>query len=111
MKTASDRSKISVAAMALGVSLAGRAGIYNFTATGGGVYTAGASGLGQVIPDNDHSGVAFALNFGDAGLNISDLKVSLNISGGWNGDLYAYLSHGSDYTVLLNRVGGRAQRR
>ncbi len=36
---------------------------------------------------------------------ISDVNVRLNISGGWNGDLYAYLVHSSGFTVLLNRVG------
>jgi subtilisin-like proprotein convertase family protein len=105
MKTASEVLRISVAVMALGASPVGHAGIYNFTPSGDGVYTAGASGLGQVIPDNDATGVAYALNFGAAGVHISDIKISLNVSGGWNGDLYAYLSHGSDYAVLLNRVG------
>ena len=105
MKTASEMLRTAVAVMALGASLVGHAGVYNFTASGSGVYTAGASGLGQVIPDNDPVGVAYGLNFGTAGLRISDINVSLNISGGWNGDLYAYLSHGSDYAVLLNRVG------
>ena len=105
MRKASELLGTSVAVMALGASLVGHAGIYNFTPSGSGVYTAGASGLGQAIPDNDATGVAYALNFGTAGLHISDIKVSLNISGGWNGDLYAYLSHGSDYAVLLNRVG------
>ena len=95
----------SVAAMALGASLAGHASIYSFAPTGGGSYTVGAGDLGQVIPDNNPSGVAYTLNFGAAGLTITDIRISLNISGGWNGDLYAYLSHGSDYTVLLNRVG------
>ena len=105
MKTVSQLLGTSVAVMALGVSLVGHAGIYNFTPSGGGVYTAGASGLGQIIPDNDATGVAYALNFGATALTISDIKISLNISGGWNGDLYAYLAHGSDYVVLLNRVG------
>jgi subtilisin-like proprotein convertase family protein len=95
----------TVAVAALSASLVGHAGVYNFTPSGGGVYTAGASGLGQVIPDNDATGVAYALNFGTAGVHIGDIKISLNISGGWNGDLYAYLSHGSDCAVLLNRVG------
>jgi len=27
------------------------------------------------------------------------------MSGGWNGDLYAYLRHGSGFSVLLNRPG------
>ena len=105
MKKASELLGTSVAAMALGASLVGHASIYTFTPSGDGVYTAGASGLGQVIPDNDATGVAYALNFWTAGLQISDIRISLNISGGWNGDLYAYLAHGSDYAVLLNRVG------
>ena len=105
MRKASELLGTSVAVMALGASLVGHAGVYNFTASGAGIYTAGANGLGQVIPDNDATGVAYGLNFGTVGLHISDIKVSLNISGGWNGDLYAYLSHGSDYVVLLNRVG------
>ena len=105
MKTASKLFGMTAALMALGVSLVGHAGIYNFSASGGGVFTASASSLGQVIPDNNASGVAYALNFGAIGLQISDISVSFNISGGWNGDLYAYLAHGSDYAVLLNRVG------
>ena len=31
--------------------------------------------------------------------------MTLNIAGGYNGDLYAYLSHGAGFAVLLNRVG------
>ena len=40
-----------------------------------------------------------------AGGSILDLSVTLNLSGGWNGDLYAYLVHDTGFTVLLNRVG------
>ena len=105
MKTGSKLFGTTAALVALGASLAAHGAIYNFSASGGGVYTASASGLGQVIPDNNPSGVGYALNFGATGLQISDIQVSLNISGGWNGDLYAYLSHGSSYSVLLNRVG------
>ena len=36
---------------------------------------------------------------------ITDVSVTLNVSGGWNGDLYAYLVHDSGFAVLLNRVG------
>jgi subtilisin-like proprotein convertase family protein len=105
MKTTTNLLGTVVAAMALGASLAGHADTYNFTTSGGEIYTADASGLGQLIPDNNPSSVAYALNFEATGLTISDIKISLDISGGWNGDLYAYLSHGSDYAVLLNRVG------
>jgi hypothetical protein len=45
---------------------------------------------------------------GSTGL-ILDITVGLNISGGANGDLYAFLSHGtSGFAVLLNRVGKTA---
>jgi len=39
------------------------------------------------------------------GLVISKVTVTLNFSGGWNGDLYAYLTNGSGFAVLLNRPG------
>ena len=76
MKTASELLGTSVAALALGASLVGHAGIYDFTSSAGGVYTASASGLGQVIPDNDAAGVAYALDFGAAGLHVSDIQTS-----------------------------------
>lgn len=60
----------------------------------------------QVIPDNNASGVAFTFNIATGEpLAITDVQVSLNITGGWNGDLYAYLLHGSGFSVLLNRPG------
>ncbi len=80
-------------------------GAIQFSDNGGGDYTANASGLGQVIPDNNLSGVAYALNFSHAGLSVANVTVTFNISGGRNGDLYAYLSNGSTTLVLLNRVG------
>lgn len=75
-------------------------------------WTYSGTGSGLVIPDNSASGVAFGLNFGaglDAGV-IDTMSVSFTISGGWNGDLYAYLTHtdpsANGYQViLLNRVG------
>lgn len=105
MKTGNKILGSTATVMVLGVGLAVHAGLYNFSASEGGIYTASASSLGQVIPDNNPSGVAYALDFGATGLEISDLQVSFNISGGWSGDLYAYLSHGSGFAVLLNRVG------
>lgn len=33
------------------------------------------------------------------------MVVTLNLSGSYNGDIYAYLSHGSGFSVLLNRTG------
>jgi hypothetical protein len=36
---------------------------------------------------------------------LTSLTVTLNISGGWNGDLYGYLSHNGTLVTLLNFVG------
>lgn len=60
---------------------------------------------GGVIPDNNPNGWADTRTVNGAGGSIFDLSVTLNLSGGWNGDLYAYLVHDTGFTVLLNRVG------
>lgn len=80
---------------------------YNFASNGGGGYQTSWCGS-QVIPDNTAAGVAYALDFGASGERVQDIRLSLNITGGWNGDLYAYLSHGNGYAVLLNRPGASA---
>jgi len=65
--------------------------------------------VNQAIPDGDLSGIALSTNLTLPTLtgSISALSVSLNISGGYNGDLYGYLtrSGGQGFTVLFNRVG------
>lgn len=33
------------------------------------------------------------------------ITVTINLTGGWNGDLYAHLVHESGFSVLLNRTG------
>jgi len=76
----------------------------SFTGPGGGGsgdYTVSTSPA-ITIPDNTPSGVAYSINFAASGLSISDITVSLNLSGGYNGDIYAYLSHGSQISTLLN---------
>jgi len=61
---------------------------------------------GGVIPDGSFTGWSDTRTLSGAPAGtITDISVSLNISGGWNGDLYAYLVHGSGFSVLLNRVG------
>jgi len=60
------------------------------------------------IPDGDLNGVAVTGTFGSALVDISDVSVMLNIAGQFNGDLYAYLSFGSDAAILLNRPGRTA---
>ena len=92
--------------MTLGVLLGGshpaKASLSNFSTSGGGIYTGGGSSLGQVIPDNTPAGVGYSINFADTGLSINNISVTLNLSGGYNGDIYAYLSHGSQIAYLLN---------
>jgi hypothetical protein len=68
---------------------------------------------GGVIPDADPNGWTDTRTISD--LNpyayITDIKVGLNISGGFNGDYYAQLTYtpatggGSGFAVLLNRIG------
>jgi subtilisin-like proprotein convertase family protein len=63
---------------------------------------------GGFIPDNNLNGWADTHNLAVTeynGLVVSDVQVTLNISGGWNGDLYGYLVHDSGFVVLLDRVG------
>ena len=64
-----------------------------------------ASWSGPEVIINETTGVFFPFSLSSTNHSITDLFVSLNISGGWNGDLYAYLSHSNGFAVLLNRVG------
>src|SRR5690242_4320481 len=92
-------ASVAVVAMALPASAA----VYTFDFN---------SGLpnGGVIPDANPTGWSDTRNvdwngqFGSGSWNITDVNVVLNVSGGYNGDLYAYLVHGSGFAVLLNRV-------
>src|ERR1700722_19260328 len=69
--------------------------------------------VNQPIPDGNPSGLASTqtVNFGSIPnfSFITDLTVTLNISGGFNGDYYAYLVNNTGgFAVLLNRVGKTA---
>ena len=59
-----------------------------------------------VVPDNNFSGWSDTRTVSTmpAG-TFTGLSVDLQLSGGWNGDLYAYLVHSSGFSVLLDRVG------
>lgn len=62
--------------------------------------------VGVAIPDNDPVGVADTrIISGSPARSITDLSVTLTISGGFAGDLYATLTHDSGFSVLLNRIG------
>ena len=64
---------------------------------------------GGLIPDGTSAGWADSRTVsGLSFTSITNVSVSLTIRGGWNGDYYAYLTHGSGFSVLLNRVGRTA---
>lgn len=61
------------------------------------------------IPDDSPTGLSNTQTIsGSTITGIQSLEVRLKLSGGWNGDLYAYLSHDSGFSVLLNRSGKTA---
>jgi subtilisin-like proprotein convertase family protein len=63
-------------------------------------------GVGTTIPDNDSVGVSDTRTVSGSGISgIEIVTVTLEFSGGWNGDLYAYVQHDSGFSVLLNRPG------
>ena len=64
--------------------------------------------VNTVIPDNSGIGVATTLSVTSTITSITDVNVTLTLSNGWNGDLYAYLVHDSGFAVLLNRAGRTA---
>jgi len=57
------------------------------------------------IADGNSSGVSDLRQLSSSVTAIGSLTVSLNISGEFNGDLYAYLRHDSGFSILLNRPG------
>ena len=59
-----------------------------------------------LVPDNNPSGWATTFTVSGLGGAITNIQVALDITGGFNGDLYAYLlGPTGQMAVLLNRVG------
>ena len=64
------------------------------------------SGLALGIPDGNPSGLTDTHNVtGSQITQIESITVNLGLSGSFNGDIYAYLTNGSDISILLNRAG------
>ena len=57
------------------------------------------------IPDGSPLGLANSVTITTPIERLTKLTVTLNISGGFNGDLHAYLVHDSGHAILLNRPG------
>lgn len=65
--------------------------------------------VNSAVPDNDASGLSSTVTFASSQISSLDaVVVTLDLSGGYNGDLYAYLTHSSGFAVLLNRAGRTA---
>ena len=61
--------------------------------------------VGTAIPDGNPTGLSDTRTIGSPITSIDSLRVSLTISGGVNGDLYAHVTHATGFSVLLNRTG------
>ena len=62
--------------------------------------------VNKVVPDGTANGLASGIVVGGLGGAIDKVTVTLDITGGFNGDLYAYLvGPNGGFAVLLNRVG------
>src|SRR6185436_18333622 len=83
-----------LAALALAYCGSGSAAVLSFSGT-----------PGTAIPDDNAVGLGYHFTVSDPAQQIASVTVSFAISGGYNGDIYAYLSHGDGFAVLLNRVG------
>jgi subtilisin-like proprotein convertase family protein len=62
--------------------------------------------VNAAIPDANPVGITQYATFAGLSGLVTNVSVNLNITGGFNGDLYAYLAGPSgQFVVLLNRVG------
>jgi len=84
--------------LTLGLTLAGLT-----SAQAGIIYSSGT--LNAAVPDNNPNGYASSIAVSGLGSPLTSVSVQLNLSGGYNGDLYAYLTFDGNLVTLLNRVG------
>ena len=70
-----------------------------------GIFTGGAFANSGYIPDGSAVGSSATASVSGLDQYLQSVNVTLNISGGYNGDLYAYLSYNGTLVPLLNRVG------
>jgi subtilisin-like proprotein convertase family protein len=69
------------------------------------LYNYDYSGVNTIIRDNDTAGLSETHVLSGLNGTITGISVTLDTSGGYNGDLYGYLVSDSGYAVLLNRIG------
>ena len=79
------------------IAFASRAEVTNLTVS---------ASVNTPVPDANPTGISSSVNVSGMYSGVVSLTVDLNITGGFNGDLYAYLlSPDNTIAVLLNRVG------
>ncbi len=71
--------------------------------TQGTLYTSGT--LDALIPDGNPNGISSTINVSGLTSDTRDVNVRINVSGGFTGDLYGYLTFGNGTVILLNRIG------
>jgi subtilisin-like proprotein convertase family protein len=87
--------KLAPAVLALALCASAHGGLYTFN-----------HGVNAAIPDNSIIGLTDAHAISGLNSSFTDIRVTLNIPGGFNGDLYGYLRlNNSPLVVLVNRVG------
>jgi subtilisin-like proprotein convertase family protein len=100
MKTRHTRKFTCATLLSAGLALPALGGTY-FSQT----FDTGFANDGTV-PDGSLNGWTDTRTVTGAGVHhVSDVRVTLSISNGYNGDLYAYLAHSNGMAILLNRVG------
>lgn len=100
------KTRVLIELLALAAVLPASAALY--TSSAGYVNGSGTS-LNLGIPDANPSGISSSMAVSTLPDNtINNVTVTLNVSGGWNGDLYVYLSYNGTLVTLLNRVGTSA---
>jgi len=85
--------KYSAALLALAVIASSvRANVFNYN-------------FSAIVPDGNLNGVQNSQSITGMLPYMTDVNVTLNINGGFNGDLYAFVTHNGKTAILLNRVG------
>lgn len=72
------------------------------------IYTGGSPSTTGLIPDGNVVGMSSTISMNTSGddRSIAGVSLTLNLSGGYNGDLYGYLVNpNGNLAVVLNRVG------
>lgn len=64
--------------------------------------------VGSQVPDNNAVGLSSTRAVVTTITSITEVKVHLDLGGGWAGDMYCYLAHDGGFAVLLNRPGRSA---